>query len=657
MLLITSFTALLCALNQGTTTVYLDELDLGPMTTDWSTPKAMRNSGGSALAVAGRSYMRGVGTHANSVYTIRTGGKADRFKAVVGVDDSANGAGSIEFLIYGDRQLIFRTGTVRKGVAKEIDLAIRSYTNITLSVSDAGDGIGNDVASWCEARLTSSDPTFSPTPVYTKMPDKTKFIYPGPSVYIEPDAPWIVLPVVFVVSSDDDGRNPGLFNKYLIPSSLKALNNSFKYAKIRFACDPEVDYKEMRSTLINRDFDSPSDVYMDEGKRPVESRTDAHFQAREKLAWSFKNRIPIVCRRGSVWIYQKKEQRWVDVPSPTNYAALNGLTTNFGLGTDANNFSHEFGHSLGLPHTFGPLGPSSVGDIARMIREADGKGLTKDKALDIFDGDLPFVKDTTPSLPENPSIFGPRVPWKAFPQVDIPVTFADGENRRYLLQPDPFNIMGYWHEWRNVHPQAHAYLGRFSPDQLRVMRLSATQRIDDLHLTPDHTKPPAGTRLEFSNASTSFDPSRIRQQELHDYFGPPDSTQAMRGFQMLCRLVEGETITFKFSTSIPKGTYRIWWAGSYAADYGKFAFSINDQPLREFDAFLMNWRPTGWRDMGKCVIEGRPTIKFKITGKHPLSSGSNLGTDSVVLQTVEDQESFLAEKGEMRKAIQFRRVP
>ena len=45
-------------------TIYLDELNLSTMESGWGTPSAGRSVDGHPLTVGGKTYERGVGTHA-----------------------------------------------------------------------------------------------------------------------------------------------------------------------------------------------------------------------------------------------------------------------------------------------------------------------------------------------------------------------------------------------------------------------------------------------------------------------------------------------------------------------------------------------------------------------------------------------------------------
>src|SRR5437867_12523590 len=82
-------------------TVWLSSLDLTRMTCGWSVPKADLGVAGKPISIGGKQFARGVGTHAESRLRVDLGGKASRFFAQGGVDDSADGQGSGGVIVLG----------------------------------------------------------------------------------------------------------------------------------------------------------------------------------------------------------------------------------------------------------------------------------------------------------------------------------------------------------------------------------------------------------------------------------------------------------------------------------------------------------------------------------------------------------------------------
>lgn len=135
-------------------TVALSSLDVRPMTCGWSEPKANHAIGGGPLIIAGKTFASGVGTHANSKLRVDLGGRAKRFTAQVGVNDTASAQGSVDFIVSGNNKELWRSGVMKAGQpAKSVDVNLTGIKILTLRASDGGDGEGNDHADWADAQI------------------------------------------------------------------------------------------------------------------------------------------------------------------------------------------------------------------------------------------------------------------------------------------------------------------------------------------------------------------------------------------------------------------------------------------------------------------------------------------------------------------------
>jgi alpha-galactosidase len=139
-------------------TVSLSSLDLKQMTTGWSDAKADLGVTGKALAIGGKKYTSGVGTHSASGFRVNLDGRATRFTAQVGVDDGAGKQGTVEFVISGDGKVLWRSGVMSGGqAARPVDVDLTGVKILSLSVTDGGDGASNDHADWADAGITMAD--------------------------------------------------------------------------------------------------------------------------------------------------------------------------------------------------------------------------------------------------------------------------------------------------------------------------------------------------------------------------------------------------------------------------------------------------------------------------------------------------------------------
>jgi alpha-galactosidase len=133
-------------------------LDLGKMTCGVERPMIDRSLTNRVLTIAGTRFEHGVGTHAVSELPVNLDGKGRRFTAKVGVDDAANGAGSVEFQVIGDGRTLWTSGVMRGGqAAKPVDVDLTGVKLLALRVTDGGDGNGNDQADWADFQLVMAD--------------------------------------------------------------------------------------------------------------------------------------------------------------------------------------------------------------------------------------------------------------------------------------------------------------------------------------------------------------------------------------------------------------------------------------------------------------------------------------------------------------------
>jgi alpha-galactosidase len=158
-------------------TVWISSLDLGRMTCGWSVPKTNLGIAGTPLRIGGMQFTNGIGTHAESKLRIDLGGKAARFFARVGVDDSAGTRGSVEFLVLGDGKVLWRSGLLTGGKpATPVDANLNGVRILTLRVTDGGDGTDSDHADWAAAgiEMQAGAPMPVALPPYETISLKTK---------------------------------------------------------------------------------------------------------------------------------------------------------------------------------------------------------------------------------------------------------------------------------------------------------------------------------------------------------------------------------------------------------------------------------------------------------------------------------------------------
>ena len=157
--------------------VWLSSLDLSRMTTGWSVAKANREIADGPLSIHGQKFDFGVGTHATSKFRVKLDGRAERFAANVGVDDSAGNQGSVEFIVIGDGKILWRSGVLKGGdPAMPVSVSLKDVNILTLRVTDGRDGESNAHADWANAKIIMKDGSAPPSalPPYDTFGLKTK---------------------------------------------------------------------------------------------------------------------------------------------------------------------------------------------------------------------------------------------------------------------------------------------------------------------------------------------------------------------------------------------------------------------------------------------------------------------------------------------------
>ena len=112
------------------------------------TPRVDATPAGQPLRIAGTTYARGIGIHADSRLEVKTAGEFSRFQALAGVDDAAAASGgTVQFRAYGDGRLLFTSPALARGQAPvPINVDVRGVQVLEL-VAEAAPAAGSAAAS------------------------------------------------------------------------------------------------------------------------------------------------------------------------------------------------------------------------------------------------------------------------------------------------------------------------------------------------------------------------------------------------------------------------------------------------------------------------------------------------------------------------------
>lgn len=118
---------------------------------------------GTPLRMRGKAYRKGLGVHAYSRLEYDLGGAYEKFRATVGLDDTARpesgdpNVGRVVFRAYRDGEKIFERELTWKDDPVPIDLSVRGAKRLALEADYGGSGgsldLALDRANWAEARL------------------------------------------------------------------------------------------------------------------------------------------------------------------------------------------------------------------------------------------------------------------------------------------------------------------------------------------------------------------------------------------------------------------------------------------------------------------------------------------------------------------------
>jgi alpha-galactosidase len=125
---------------------------LGPVEKDLS--NGFSDAGdGAPISILGTPYAKGLGMAAPSAVIYRLNKKCTGFTATVGVDDSANGQGSVVFQVWTDGEKLFDSGTLTglqgaMPVAMPVSVDLTGKRRLKLLVTNGENGAAWDRASW-----------------------------------------------------------------------------------------------------------------------------------------------------------------------------------------------------------------------------------------------------------------------------------------------------------------------------------------------------------------------------------------------------------------------------------------------------------------------------------------------------------------------------
>jgi alpha-galactosidase len=120
-------------------------------------PRSDKNFNNDPITINGMTYDKGLGCKSNSKIMYKVNNKADRFKAVVGLDDSYSGNSTGRFRVYnedlfGNRVLFDSRRMDKDSSAKKIDVDVKGVKCLLLSFEGK-----NVLGNWANAQAIAAD--------------------------------------------------------------------------------------------------------------------------------------------------------------------------------------------------------------------------------------------------------------------------------------------------------------------------------------------------------------------------------------------------------------------------------------------------------------------------------------------------------------------
>ena len=187
------------ALAAGPETVYISSLDLTPIVQGWGQPQADKAVTGKPLSIGGKTFERGLGTHADSVIRLQLEGGSERFTALVGVDDAATSdQATITFRVVGDGKTLWKSAGMKRGQpAQKAEVNVEGIKKLLLLADSNGD-ISFGHADWADAKLlvNGARPVIVAVPhedavILTPIPPRTPRINGARVFGVRPEHPFL----------------------------------------------------------------------------------------------------------------------------------------------------------------------------------------------------------------------------------------------------------------------------------------------------------------------------------------------------------------------------------------------------------------------------------------------------------------------------------
>ncbi|MCI5144424.1 MAG: hypothetical protein D3923_02610, partial [Candidatus Electrothrix sp. AR3] len=288
-----------------------------------------------------------------------------------------------------------------------------------------------------------------------------------------------------ILCANDDGSggaaDPNAVDANYIKQLIATTSVIYQHVGIQFVYDPAHDFEQINSSLLNLDFTVPSNLNFNlpESQPPlteteIQDLGKPHADERQRIGKQYRHKMVLLFCDGNMLSYDKKNKLWIIITR--TYAFSGGDAEFVALPTGkgdlqgfANLVAHETGHYFHQPHTHGWM-PKNIKEAGRLIKDFVEKGNhSLEDGLTVFDGD--GYKDTPPDAGNDlfNNEYGAGGDCASQDNVLIPVTFSNGVQKDYSLNPDRGNVMSYFKHCLN-------FKMRFSQEQITGIQKSIEEK-------------------------------------------------------------------------------------------------------------------------------------------------------------------------------------
>jgi alpha-galactosidase len=153
--------------------IWLDSLDLTTWQQRRQRPRARQSLRGNPITMNGVVYSHGVGTLTINEFLVDVKGEAEKFVAMVGIDDEMKaGRGSVNFEVWADDRLVASSGVIRAGQPpKLLEANLKGARIVQLITDDGQDTSNDDNADWAGAMFVMKSGSVAKPEPFVLPPD------------------------------------------------------------------------------------------------------------------------------------------------------------------------------------------------------------------------------------------------------------------------------------------------------------------------------------------------------------------------------------------------------------------------------------------------------------------------------------------------------